>query len=85
MRPIDFRGSNITFNKPDNMTDEECVPLHAFKGQTETKHPVIITLWQPSKEDLDALNEGQPIHIQLTSQVMPPIAVFTVSKEGEVN
>lgn len=85
MRAVEFNGSNITFVKPDSMTDEECSSLPAFKGTTPEGYPIIETHWLPSKEDLDAVNAGRPIVLQLLTPVMLPVAIFTIDEEGRSN
>jgi len=47
MRAVDFAGSNITMTKPENMTDEQCLPLKAYKGTSENVGQYFITAWKP--------------------------------------
>lgn len=85
MLSIDFPGANITFEKPDSMTDEQCTPMRGLKAVTQEGWPLIETRWQPNKEDIDAINAGRPIIIHLVTPIMPPIQVFTIDENGESN
>jgi len=80
MRAIDFPESNITFGKPDNMTDEQCFSISAYKGDG-----FINTVWMPNKEDIDAINAGRPIILSIIGSGMPPVSLFTCDEEGNVN
>lgn len=80
MRPIHFPESNITFGKPENMTDEECYSVSAYKGDG-----YINTVWMPNKEDIEAINAGRPIILSITGQGMPPVSLFTCDENGVPN
>lgn len=77
MLPIDFENANFTFTKPDNMTEEQCSDLRVFRGQWADGTPCIISKWQPSKEDIEAINRGEGIYLSITGSGMPPVAIFT--------
>jgi len=84
--PIDFEGANITLTKPESMTDEQCTPLRAMYGRDEsTGFPYFITAWMPNKEDLEAINSGKPIYLQMITSSFPPSSLFTVNETGETN
>ncbi len=85
MIPIDFEGSNIIMEKPKEMTDEQCMPLHAMKSVTTDGFPFFIECWQPNKEDIEAIINGRPIYIQILSNSLPPISVWTLNENHEVN
>ncbi len=77
MLPTDFPEANFTFTKPESMTDEECSDLRVFKGSYHDGTPVIISKWQPSKEDIEAINRGEGIFLLITGLGMPPVSIFT--------
>lgn len=90
--PIDFPQANVTFQKPEGWTDEECMPLRCclVKSQLEEEGKVItrqniISCWQPNKDDVDAINRGEPIFLHLTSNIMPPVWLYTYNEKGEIN
>jgi hypothetical protein len=77
MLPVHFDESNKIFNKPECMTDEECSSLSVWQGHTTDGLPVIISKWQPSKEDIEAINNGRAIYLSITGIGMPPVSLFT--------
>jgi hypothetical protein len=77
MLPQSFEQANFTFTKPQGWTDEECMDLHVHKGQYPNGTPTIISYWKPNKEDLEALNNGGGIYLEIIGQGMPPVALFT--------
>mgnify|MGYP000967480235 CR=1 FL=1 len=80
MRPIHFEEANTVFDKPTGVSDEECLPISAYVGDNH-----INTVWMPSKEDLQALNEGRPIVVCVMGGVLPPLALFTYDENGQSN
>jgi hypothetical protein len=79
MLPTTFEGSNFTFTKPKDMTDEQCSDLTVFKGKTEDGFPVIISCWRFSKEDLETIKETGCIYLSINGNCMPPVSLFTES------
>lgn len=77
MLPIEFPEKNFTFQKPASMTDKECSSLDVWRGETEDGVPAIISKWQPSREDLDALNRGEGLYLQILGTGMPPVSLYT--------
>ena len=77
MLPTTFEGSNFTFTKPKDMTDEKCMDLPVFKGQTTDGFPVIISCWKFSKEDLEEIQKTGCIFLSITGHGMPPVSLFT--------
>ncbi|HRS66203.1 MAG TPA: hypothetical protein P5519_10010 [Spirochaetia bacterium] len=59
------------------MTDEQCGDLTVFRGNTSDGMPCIISKWQPSKEDIEAINRGDGIYLSITGHGMPPVSLFT--------
>jgi hypothetical protein len=86
MRAIDFPGSNKDWGKPRDMTDEECHSLHTYTGPLSNGMPVIISCWQPNKEDIEAIVAGKPIWLQVvTGRAPAPVVLFTVDENGNHN
>ncbi len=82
MLPTSFPESNFTFNKPADMTDEECMALPVWKGEakdpdTGTAFPVIFSCWKLSYEDMREIQRTGCIWLSITGQGMPPVALFT--------
>jgi hypothetical protein len=61
------------------------VPEGVYAGIDTQQFPYYMTAWKPNKEDLEALNRGEPIYIKTLAQGLPPMAVFTVDEKGEGN
>jgi len=85
MIPVDFPGCNKVFTRPANMTDEQCGSLYCMVAVTEDGIPLTRQAWQPNKEDIEAINAGRPIFIDLLTHHIPPVAVFTFDDKGEIN
>ena len=85
MLPVDFKEANITLTKPKGWTDEECFELRAYKGPDGDGQPCFVTVWKPSKEDLEALNAGRGVVIKTIGTGFAPMAVWTVDENGEIN
>lgn len=86
MMPIDFAEANQTFQKPAEMTDEECQSIRAFLiADEDKKRQHIITAWRPNKEDIEAINAGRPIYLHITHNCMPPVWIYTYDEKGEIN
>lgn len=43
------------------------------------------TAWQPNKEDIEAINRGEPIYVKVLAKGLPPMALFTVDENGNGN
>lgn len=77
MLPVSFPEQNFTFTKPEGWTDEQCSDLNVWKGHDTNQQPRIISAWKPSKEDLDALNNGGVIYLDIVSSGQPPVSLYT--------
>lgn len=84
MIPIEFLQQNFTYTKPKGWTDDQCSDLHVWKGDVgigdeQTLMPTIVSVWQPSAEDIENIIAGQPIFMLITSQNQPPISITTIN------
>lgn len=61
------------------------VPPGVYAGIDSEEFPYYITAWQPNKEDIDAINRGEPIYIKTLSKGLPPMAVFTLDENKQGN
>lgn len=74
MKPVTFKQQNITFTRPPSMTDEQCQPLPAFRGEGQ-----LISCWQMSLKDrLRALLTGR-VWLSIHGTAQPPVWVGVVS------
>ena len=77
MKPIEFPESNTILNKPDEMTDEECMPLPVCVCRDSEDLPLIISCWEPTPEEWNALRKQGRIYIAIVSEEYhPPLIVF---------
>jgi hypothetical protein len=92
MNPIQFEDAK-EMHKPGNMTDEQCFSLWAkpqdyeYTGEDGKQYQgrFWTEVWQPSKEDIEAINAGRPIILQIHSSGLPPVALFTMDENGQPN
>jgi hypothetical protein len=93
MQPINFPGAKI-IGKPEDMTDEQCMsipalPLEVCYGKNAEGQDIIgrvwVEAWKPSREDIEAINRGEPIYIQIHSTGLPPVSMFTLDINGNSN
>jgi hypothetical protein len=85
MMPVDFEGSNTVLTKPKGMTDEQCMSVPAYRNIDDAGFPFTLTVWQPSKEDIDAINAGRPICLKVLGITPPPVSLFTVDENCNPN
>ena len=77
MKPIQFPESNIVLNKPAEMTDDECMPLPVCVCRDADDIPLMISCWEPTDEEWDALRKQRCIYIAVVSETKhPPLIVF---------
>lgn len=81
MIPIEFPEKNFTFQKPPDMTDEECSSLDVWKGVDDNNTPHIISRWEFNKEELDDIKAGKitGVWLDLLSVGLQPVSVYTES------
>ena len=93
MRPVDFEEADITMTEPKGMEDN-VIPIRALRDNLEIPDPesgetrlynYFITAWKPNKEDLEALNRGEPIYVQIIYPGLPPMSLFTLNTQGDRN
>jgi len=70
MIPQRFSESNVVMRRPPEMSEEQCMDIHAFSsGQA------VITCWRPTPEELVKLNLGEPLWLHIVGATMPPVAL----------
>lgn len=81
MKPVNFKESNFTFNKPASMTDEECSPLPVFRGQLSNGAPVVISCWEFDEEELKQilLSPNRKVWLYVFGTGTPPVALSNES------
>lgn len=61
------------------------IPEGLYAGVDTEDFPYYMTAWQPNKEDIDAINRGEPVYVKILSKQLPPMALFTLDENGEGN
>ncbi len=61
------------------------IPPGIYAGIDAEDFPYYMTAWKPNKEDLDALNRGEPIYVKTISKGLPPMALFTLDENNQPN
>lgn len=96
MHPIEFPGSYV-IGKPKDMTDEQCSDIYAQSFTTGDGFPVFRMAWQPSLEDINAINAGRPVYLDITGTHyeqtadkfykigLRPHSLFTTDDNGDIN
>lgn len=77
MIAVEFEQQNCILGKPENMTDEQCLPLPVFKGKDTSGFNIIISCWKLSKEDIEEINKNGTIYLSIVGNNMPPVALIT--------
>jgi hypothetical protein len=80
MNFVDFEGTNHAFGKPPEMTDDQCGTLRVKRGIADLAgedFPVSTSGWKPSPEDLERLNAGGLIFLNIFGIGHPVVSVST--------
>lgn len=85
MQPINFEGSNRHLLKPDDVDEKLCQECDAFHGEDVDGFPFYLTAWQPSYEDVQAINNGQPVWVKIIGKVAPMHIIFTTDEFNKPN
>lgn len=78
-------AANITFTKPAEWgEDRPCHDVKAYRGDDEYGAFIDLTVI-PEPADLQAFQEGRPLHIRLYGAGMAPMAIWTENEHGLPN
>lgn len=61
------------------------LPAGIYAGIDAENFSYYMTAWKPNKEDIEAINRGEPIYIKTLAKSLPPMAVFTLDEQGRGN
>lgn len=88
---IPFEGSNLHLGPPPGMEDS-VYAVDAFTGHDGHGIHFVLTCWQPSRADQEAIADGRPVWLKICGVFgghgkpsMPPVALFTVDANGDAN
>lgn len=61
------------------------IPPALYAGVDTDDFPYYMTAWKPNKEDIEAINRGEPIYVKTLSKQLPPMALFTIDENKQPN
>ena len=80
MMPADFPQANAKFRCPNGMDESQVITIPGFVGKLDGGNldgaDVVIVAWIPSKEELEDLNNGGAIFLQVLGG-LPPHSLTT--------
>ena len=79
MNFIDFPEANFTFQKPADMTDDQCGSLRVWRGQHPEGYPCSISKWRPTLEERQAIAEGADVFLMIVGHGHPPVSLFAAN------
>jgi hypothetical protein len=74
--PINFIGSNFTFQKPADMTEEECASLHVQKCKV-LGAPASISCWELSDAEREEVAKTGRVWLTIVGAGHPPVMIGT--------
>lgn len=79
MQPVTFKECNLRLTPPSD-TAIDVVAIDAFRDGNE-----VITCWEPSQEEREAIANGASVWLRILGRSMPPAHVGAKSpfEEGE--
>lgn len=75
MVPASFDESNDLLDKPPSMTRDECEPVSILRATTPKGHPVLISCWKLTRQELDEINKTGRLWLTIYGDTMPPVAL----------
>jgi len=80
-----FPEANRTFGPPPGYAESQIVPIKAFVGRVGVGSvdgdPLVVTAWQPTAAELEALNAGAPVFCSFIGG-LPPHFLTTNFREA---
>ena len=70
--PASFEESNAALGKPHDMLGDDCEALSVVRGETTNGHPVVISCWKLTAEELAEVNQTGRIWLGIYGRTMPP-------------
>ena len=80
------RPANTTrdLGAPPNWDQSKSPCRHlAIQDVVSTNGPAMISLWEPTPEELDRLNQGAPVSLMVMGTMHPPVAINVGMVPGE--
>lgn len=75
MRPTQHPSNNAVLAAPPGIGIEQCVPLAITRAQYPDGMPVVISYWQPSQSEREAIAAGALVAFQCWGNTHPPVFI----------
>ncbi len=81
MNRMQHPSNNAVLGAPQGW-DQSSLPCNALPiTRTEWDGvPAVVSFWKPTKEEIDALKDGQPVALWVAGSSMPPVALMVEVK-----
>lgn len=73
MKPKKMPESNRIYTKPEGWDEGSCLDLHVYQGQDTDGHPVIISEWELSDEEVLQVLQTRSIYLTINTHIQPPV------------
>lgn len=77
MIPSDFPESNKVYDKPIDMSVDECEPLNVWEGHDKSGQAVIISCWKLTTDEVQTLLAGGRLWVFHYGSFLQPHALTT--------
>ena len=75
----EFPEGNVTLQRPEGMSEEECNPLKVHRGIDGDGFPVVISKWEMTPEEKEEFERTGVIYLTVIGQTMPPVKMEVFS------
>lgn len=76
MFPTSFDESNAFLSKPEDLSDDQCVPLSVQSGLLQPDDlPIILSCWKMTKEEQEEIAKTGRVWLGVLGNSMPPVLV----------
>lgn len=78
MNPVDFAQSNRVYTHPKDMTEKDCQDLHVCQTEDSNGLPLLISVWQPTPQEVGEILLGKPVYLGVIGSQHPPVFVTAI-------
>jgi hypothetical protein len=80
MEILKHSSCNDELGVSDQQAEEGVVPLPITRGYSDG-YKIVQSFWKPSKEELDALNAGHPVLLEVYGHTHAPLRVMVAAEK----
>lgn len=74
-----FAEANVILKGPEGR--EDIHDLYAYRDEEQT---MFTSVWQPTAEELELLNQGQPVCLSVLGAIHPPVKLWVPTPAPQV-